>query len=180
MVLVAMPLGLLFFGGGGALVVADDYGFGDRSVQAGMAAGLAVNVVLGAVALTRRPLTGEELNRSHTAYRRVTGGGAILTFTAVGIVLAAILTRSAAGPFVITFCFALMTGASVLAGVLALARRGLHQRDGVTRDELVVWTHVVSARRPGGPLPPGSGAAGREPPGSGSTSREPPGAEEGR
>ncbi len=165
MVLVAMPLGLLFFGGGGALVVADDYGFGDRSVQAGMAAGLAVNVLLGAVALIRRPLTGEELRRSQAAYRRVTGGGAIVAFAAVGIVLAAILTRSAAGPFVITFCFALMTGASLLAGVLAFTRRGLHQRDGATRDELVVWTHVVSARPPASPLPPGSGAAGREPPG---------------
>jgi len=160
-----MPLGLVFFGGGGALVIADDYGFGDRSVQVGIAAGLAVNVLLGVVALTRKPLTGVELRRSHAAYRGVTGGGAILAFAAVGIVLAAILTRSAVAPFAITFCFALMTGASALAGVLALTRRGLHQREGA-RDDLVVWTHVQPARRPASPLQQGSDALSDEEPGT--------------
>lgn len=163
MVLAIMPLGLLFFGGGGALVIADDYGFGDRAVQAGIAVGLGVNVLLCVIAVTRRPLTAGELRRSRAAYHRVTGGGPVVAFAAIGMVLAIVVTRSELEPFFISLCFALMTGASVLAGFLAISRRGLHQRDDATEGELVVWTHTQTGR-PGEATASGSNAGRREPP----------------
>ena len=154
MMLVITPLGVLFFGGGGALVIGGDYGFADRSVQAGIATGLAVNVLLGAVGLLRGPLTAEELRRSRATYRRVTAGRAILAFAGIGTVLAAIVTGSALAPFGLSFCFALMAGASLLAGVLAASGRGLHQRDEAASHEVRTWRYGPAASRSPAVLPP--------------------------
>lgn len=153
MMLVITPCCLLLFGGGGAWVIAGDFGFGDRSVQVGIAAGLVVIVLLAVVGLLRRPLSDEELRQSRAAYSRVTGGGAILAYAGIGTVLAVLLIGSALAPFLISFCFALMTGASVLAGVLALTRRGLHQSEAAGGYD-GVWTHTQAGRVPASRLPP--------------------------
>lgn len=141
MALVMMPLGLLFFGGGGAWVIAADYSFSDPSVQAGIATGVAANVLMGIIAFLRRPLTEDELQRSRAAYRKVTGGTAILLFATIGIILSIVLTRSSLEPFLISFCFALMAAASILAAVLALAGKGLHQGSSA-KTRTIVSTHI--------------------------------------